>query len=100
MTWYDKILFEVVNILEGGKCPVNHQIGDKFSFPEDKGKICPYALMTLSPYSLALQSGGSFPWEENPDSLTLCCPDYNNPVVFKITRTESEDDLTSSLPDW
>ncbi|MFX0060814.1 MAG: TIGR04076 family protein [Candidatus Hermodarchaeota archaeon] len=83
---------EVVNILEDGKCPENHQIGDKFSFPEDGAKICTHALHTLFPYILALQSGGSFPWEEDPDSITLCCPDYNNPVVFKLTRLKSEDE--------
>ena len=91
MAWYRNILIEVVDILESGKCPENHQIGDKFSFPEDTAKLCPHALNTLFPYILALQSGGSFPWEEDPDIITLCCPDYNNPVVFKLTRIKSED---------
>ncbi|MFX1534901.1 MAG: TIGR04076 family protein [Promethearchaeota archaeon] len=92
MTWYDEILIEVVNILEGGKCPENHQIGDKFTFPQDRAKICPHALHTLYPYIIGLRSGGSFPWEEDPDSITLCCLDHNNPVVFKLTRIKTEDE--------
>ncbi|MFX0093876.1 MAG: TIGR04076 family protein [Candidatus Hodarchaeota archaeon] len=91
MPWYKDILIEVVNILERGKCPAEHQVGDKFSFAEERGKICPSALNVLFPYIIGLQSGGSFPWEDDPDNITVCCPDYKNPVVFKITRIKSDE---------
>ena len=86
MPWYEKIAVEVVNILEAGKCPGKHKIGDKFNFPEERGKICPAAFNVLYPYILGFQSGGDFPWEENTDTCTVCCPDYKNPVVFKLSR--------------
>ncbi len=86
MSWYEKIEIEVVNILEAGKCPKKHEIGNKFNFPEERGKICPAAFNVLYPYILGLQSGGDFPWEEKTGTCTVCCPDYKNPVVFKLSR--------------
>ena len=82
------IKIEVVKILEAGKCNYGHKVGDKFDYPEEKGKLCSTAWHTLFPYLTGLQFGASFPWEEDTDSITICCPDYKNPVVFKITRTE------------
>jgi len=79
-------IIEVVNILEAGRCPYGHEIGDKFEYPEDRGKICTAAFNSIYPYALGINIGASFPWEEDPDSVTICCPDYKNPVVFKITR--------------
>lgn len=90
MVWYDDITMEVVDILEKGVCPEGHKIGDKFSLKEERGKLCPHALNALFPYITGLQSGGSFPWEKDPDSARICCPDPNNPVVFKITRMMSD----------
>jgi len=37
--------------------------------------------------------GRNFPWEEDPNSVTICCPDYKNPVVFKITRKKLENNI-------
>ncbi len=81
-----KVTIEIVDILLTGKCNYGHKIGDKFDYPSEKGKICTAALHSLYPYALSIQIGGSFHWEEDPDSITVCCPDYKNPVVFKITR--------------
>jgi len=83
-----KLTIEVINILEAGKCPNGHEIGDKFQLPEDRGKICSAAYHTMYPYLTGLQHGASFPWENEEGTVTLCCPDYKNPVVFKITKTE------------
>ncbi len=88
MTWFEKITIEIVNILEKGECPEGHKIGDKFDFKTERGKICPHALNVLFPYIVGLQSGGSFPWEKESDNVTICCPDSNNPVVFKLQRSE------------
>ncbi len=87
MTNYE-IKIEITDILEDGKCPRGHQIGEVFNYPEDIGKICPSALHSIYPTIRVMQSGGSFPWFETPDSHSNCCPDYKNPVVFKITRKE------------
>ncbi len=81
-----EVTIEVVNILEKGECNYRHKIGDKFLMPDDKGKICSAAFHSMYPYISGLQFGASYPWEEDPDTCTICCPDYKNPVVFKITR--------------
>lgn len=86
MSRKQKVTIEVVDILLTGKCNYDHKIGDKFDYPIETGKICTAALHSIYPYALGIQFGGSFPWEEDSDSVTVCCPDYKNPVVFKITR--------------
>ena len=83
-----KIKIEVIKILEAGKCNFGHKIGDTFDYPEEKGKICSAAWHTMYPYLCGLQFGASYPWEEDANIITLCCPDYKNPVVFKITHIE------------
>jgi len=69
-------------------CTIDHKVGEIFVYPDSRGKICPAAMQVLYPYILGLQSGGSFPWEEEENSITICCPDYKNPVVFKLSRME------------
>ncbi len=81
-----KTIIEIVDILEAGHCPYGHEIGDKFEYPEERGKICAAAFNSIYPYALGINIGASFPWEEDPESVTICCPDYKNPVVFKISR--------------
>lgn len=87
MTKY-KVTAEIVNILEEGKCPAGHQIGDKFDYPEGMGVLCPAAYHTIFPYLRVMESGGSYPFFEEPNAHSVCCPDYLRPVVFKISRKE------------
>ena len=89
MTWHDLII-EIVDIQRTGDCNFGHKVGDVFKTSEDQRKICGAAYHALYPYIVAIQSGGSLPWEDDPDSVTICCPDYKNPVVFKISRKPSE----------
>jgi uncharacterized repeat protein (TIGR04076 family) len=81
---------EIVDILEAGTCNYGHKVGDKFEYPEERGKICSAAFHAIYPYALGIRTGACYPWEEDPDSITVCCPDYKNPVVFKITRKEKD----------
>jgi uncharacterized repeat protein (TIGR04076 family) len=81
-----EIIIEIVDILEEGKCPIGHKIGDKFSYPEERGNICAAAFHSIYPYVLGIRFDACFPWEEDKDSVIVCCPDYKNPVVFKISR--------------
>jgi uncharacterized repeat protein (TIGR04076 family) len=87
MTKY-KVSAEIVNILEEGTCPAGHQIGEKFEYPDDVGKICPAAFHSIYPYIRIIQSGGYFPYFDEPNAHSACCPDYKRPVVFKISRQE------------
>ncbi len=85
MPWHN-VRIEIVDIQGTGKCSQGHKVGDLFETVEEHKKICGSAYNTLYPYLIGLKSGGSFPWEDDPDSITLCCADYKNPVVFKLTR--------------
>ena len=82
----NKITIEIVDILEAGTCNYGHKIGEKFDYPEERGKICSAAFHSIYPYISGLRFGACYPWEENKDEITVCCPDYKNPVVFKIKR--------------
>ncbi|MCG3226051.1 MAG: TIGR04076 family protein [Candidatus Heimdallarchaeota archaeon] len=86
MSTENEVEIEVVNILEAGTCPYGHNVGDKYQYPEERGNICAAAFHSIYPYTLGMRIGSSFPWEEDSESVTVCCPDYKNPVVFKITR--------------
>jgi len=57
-----KVSIEITNILEEGTCPVGHKIGEKFSYPEDIGKLCPAALNSIYPLIGVMESGGSKPY--------------------------------------
>jgi uncharacterized repeat protein (TIGR04076 family) len=83
-----KVSMEIVDILEEGKCPAGHQIGEKFGYPEDRGKICSAAFHSIYPYIRVMESGGSFTFFDEPNAHSVCCPDYKRPVVFKISREE------------
>ena len=83
-----KVSAEIVGILEEGKCPAGHQIGEKFEYPEDRGKICAAAFHSIYPYIRVMESGGSFAYFDEPNAHSVCCPDYKRPVVFKISRKE------------
>lgn len=87
MTNYE-IKLEITDILEEGKCPAGHTVGEVFSYPEDRGKICPSAMHSIFPTVRVMQSGGAFSWFDTPNSHSNCCPDYKRPVIFKISRNE------------
>jgi len=74
---------ELKRILEAGRCPAGHVVGDVFRYPDDWGKICPAAANSIYPYVRALEAGGIL---HGKDYIEVCCPDAANPVVFKITR--------------
>ena len=87
MTKYE-ITIEITKILEAGTCPNEHQVGDVFKYPDERGKICPSAFHSIYPTIRVMQSGGSFSWFDELNSTSVCCPDPENPVVFKISRKE------------
>jgi uncharacterized repeat protein (TIGR04076 family) len=54
------------------------------------GKLCPHAVHVLYPTVDVLRFGGTYPWEDDPDKATVCCPDSNNPVVFEVRRIRDD----------
>jgi uncharacterized repeat protein (TIGR04076 family) len=83
-----------------GKC-AQHQLGEKFAYPADRGRMCSWLLDSMSGAVRVLEYGGTMPWlytgtpyEKviDPEGVTtefIRCPDpTESGVVVKITRTK------------
>ena len=81
--------YEVVIKLIGNKSPCHsgHKIGDTWIFdfrpPQD---LCGFAYNSLFPFAVALKTGGTFPWQSDPDVVTICCPDADVNNLFELRR--------------
>ena len=76
-----------------------HKKGDKFSYPADMGKICPWLRSSMHDFLILLVQGVTLPWKYegtpyekviDPDGVTtefVRCPDPTSGLVVKITRT-------------
>jgi uncharacterized repeat protein (TIGR04076 family) len=76
-----------------------HKKGDKFSYPQDIGMLCPWLLGSMHDFLILLKQGAVLPWKyENtpyakvidPEGVTteyVRCPDPTSNLVAKITRT-------------
>jgi uncharacterized repeat protein (TIGR04076 family) len=77
-----------------------HKKGDKFEYPKDMARICPWLRCSMHDFIVVLQSGGTLPWKYegtpyqkviDPDGITtefVRCPDPTSNLVAKITRTK------------
>ena len=76
------------------------QVGQKFRYPQDLGKLCPWLMDSLTGVIRALQHGGTLPWKYrgtpyekviDPDGVTtefVRCPDPTaSGIVIKVIRT-------------
>lgn len=76
-----------------------HKKGDKFEYPMDIGKICPWLLASMHDFIRILEFGGTLSWKYedtpyekviDPDGITteyVRCPDPTADLIAKITRT-------------
>jgi uncharacterized repeat protein (TIGR04076 family) len=76
-----------------------HKKGDKFSYPADWGKLCPWLRASLNEFVRLLENGVTLPWMYegtpyakviDPDGVTteyVRCPDPTSNLVAKIVRT-------------
>jgi uncharacterized repeat protein (TIGR04076 family) len=68
-------------------CHSGHKIGDEWEFNYmTPGGMCGLAFNALYPVALAFQFGATFPWQEDPDVITVSCPDAEVVNVFEIRR--------------
>lgn len=91
-----KIDIEIYEAREDTWC---HKKGDKFTYPDDIGKMCPWLLSSMWDFIRILQTGGTLSWKYegtpyekviDPDGITteyVRCPDPTADLVAKITRT-------------
>ncbi len=76
-----------------------YQVGQKFRYPEEMGKVCPWLLDSMTGMIRVLKYGGTLPWTYggtpyektiDPDGITtefVRCPDPTaSGIVVKITR--------------
>lgn len=94
-----KIDIEIFEAREDTWC---HKKGDKFKYPNDMGKICPWLLASMHDFIRLLQNDVTLDWKYagtpyekviNKDGITtefVRCPDPTSDLVAKITRTEIE----------
>lgn len=74
-------------ISKKGRCDNGHKIGDEWVINTKTAEgICLWAFNALYPVAEALMSGGSFPWEEDPEVAYIDCPDRDNTRVFELRR--------------
>ena len=85
-----------IDIIEGN-CG-QHKAGQQIRYPDEKGKICPWLMDSMSGAIRVLEYGGTLPWlykgtpyEKviDPNGVTtefIRCPDPSRVVVAKITR--------------
>lgn len=78
----------------------SYQVGKKFRYPEDLGKLCPWLVDSLTGVIRPLEHGGTLPWKYQGtiykqvidlDGVTtefVCCLDPTaTGIVIKVTRT-------------
>ena len=92
-----KIDIEIYEAREDSWC---HKKGDKFEYPADNGKLCPWLLASMHDFIRLLQHDVTLSWKYegtpyekvlNENGITteyVRCPDPTSDLVAKITRTE------------
>jgi uncharacterized repeat protein (TIGR04076 family) len=68
-------------------CHFGHKIGDEWVFDNrTPAGMCSSAYNAVYPMALVLLTGGSFPWQQDPDVMTVACPDPEVNNIFEIRR--------------
>lgn len=83
-----------------GDGETSYQQGQRFSYPDDLGKLCPWLIDSINSAIRVLNFGGTLPWkyentpyakEIDPDGVTTefirCVDPTDSGIVVKITRT-------------
>jgi len=77
----------------------NYQVGQKFRYPDDLGKLCPWLVDSLTGVIRALENGGTLPWryQGTPYEKVIdrngvttefirCLDPTASGIVMKVTR--------------
>lgn len=91
-----KIEIEIYEARQDTWC---HKKGDRFEYPKDIGRICPWLLSSMHDFIVLLQHGATLPWkyEGTPYQKVIDaagvttefvrCPDPTSNLVAKIIST-------------
>ena len=86
-----------LEICESNGCKA-HQVGEKFRYPQERNRLCPWLEDSAGGMLRVLLFGGTLPWtysgtpyekEIDPEGITtefVRCPDPTAHVIVKITR--------------
>ena len=71
-----------------GTCPNGHKVGDEWEINRKTPKkpMCLVAFYNLFNPIRVLETGGSYPHYQDPDSYQTYCPDLKNKLLFEIKR--------------
>ena len=73
-----------------GECSAGHKTGDTFEIScHDPAGLCGYFYHDIFPALSTFQFGGSLPWWQG-DTIELACPDSDNLVKLRLTRTKRD----------
>ena len=80
-----------------GPCPF-FKVGDEFTVnyltERPEGFQCDWAWHDIHKILMILMTKGNFgTWMKNENNFITCCTDGTKPVVFKVERLESEENL-------
>ena len=71
-----------------GKCNAGHKVGETFEIScHNPAGLCGFFYYKIFPNLSTFQFGGAMPWWEG-DTIHLQCPDSNNLVTMKVTRSK------------
>ena len=77
-------------ISQKGVCHAGHKVGDEWILSGEDNKtpagICLAAFACLYPSARVLMFCGSFFHSDDPDAVTVACPDGKNPLIFELRR--------------
>ena len=73
-----------------GECSAGHKAGETFEIScHEPAGLCGYFYHDIFPSLSTFQFGGSMPWWQG-DTIELTCPDSDNLVRLRLTRTKRD----------
>jgi uncharacterized repeat protein (TIGR04076 family) len=83
-----RMVAEIISVK--GECSAGHKTGDTFEIScHDPAGLCGYFYHDIFPALSTFQFGGSMPWWQG-DTIELACPDSDNIVRLRLTRTKRD----------
>ena len=80
-----KIVGEIKEVK--GHCTAQHKVGDKIELScHNANGLCGFFYHDIFPTLQTLQFGGEFPWQPDPDIVSVECPDRHNLVTMELKR--------------
>jgi uncharacterized repeat protein (TIGR04076 family) len=91
----DRYTVRITVTSQKGHCSVGHRVGDQWVVEKSKSTVpeglCLSAFQSLQGMLVTLRYGGIFPWEKDPDTTSVACPDPHNPCVFELRRLHEQE---------